>query len=266
MSLSIFNSEGLSVLFLIIAMLMMVTIGYVLSYLIPTKQKSVMFPIYSSQAFFIAQSGLEYAIRYASDQGWRGITDSGIYDLTHLNDPGVNQRNLGNGQFTINYTQASDTLTSTGTVTNASPNRVVKVSNFTDFLRLTFASPAPAWTTGTSRARFYIANVRGSNVILTAFSASWTARNNRTISTIYFTGTSSANRRYTGSYVNNSGRVNFNLNGNSQTISPTPPSATTSVYIYWSGNLGTNSNIMITFYTAAGDSYPFDLDPQGNGL
>ena len=57
------NSKGISVLFLFIAMLLMVMIGYVFSYLIPTKQKSVVFPIQSTQAFFLAQSGVEFAVR-----------------------------------------------------------------------------------------------------------------------------------------------------------------------------------------------------------
>jgi len=258
------NSKGISVLFLVIAMLLMVTIGYVFSYLIPTKQKSVRFPIYSTQAFYIAQSGVEFAIRYAQDQGWRGAMDNGIFDLNRLN--GIS-RTLGNGTFTLSYNNIlGDILTSTGQITGLSENRVVRVSNFSPFLRLVFTAPAPAWTLGTRRARFYIINVRVPNVTLTAFSASWTAQNNRTISAIYFNGTAAANQRYTGAYVNDTPRVNFNLNGNSQTISPTPPSASTSVYIYWSGNLGTNSNITITFYTAAGDSYTFDLDSAGNGL
>ena len=265
--LSLENSKGISVIFLVIAMTLMVTIGYVFSYLMPTKQKSVRFPIYSTQAFYIAQSGVEFAIRYASDQGWRGATDGGIYDLNRLN--GIT-RTLGNGSFTINYNNATgDILTSTGQITGSTESRVVRVSSFSDFLRLVFTTPAPAWTTGTRRALFYIINVRVPNVTLLSFSASWTAQNNRTISTIYFNGNANANRRYSGAYANNSGPVNFNINGNSYTISPTPPSASTPVYIYWNNNLGTNSNITITFYTGLlgqGDAYTFDLDSAGNGL
>ena len=264
----LFNSKGISVLFLIVALLLMMAVGYVLSYLIPTKQKSIRFAIYSNQAFYIAQSGVEFAIRYASaDQGWRGATDNGIFDINRLN--GIS-RPLGNGTFTLAYNNASgDILTSTGQITASSETRVVRVSNFSDFLRLVFTTPAPAFTSGTQRAQFYIINVRVPNVTLQSFSASWTARNNQTISTIYFNGTAAANRRYTGAYVNGSPAVNFNLNGNSYTISPTPPSASTSVYIYWSGNLGTNSNITITFYSGTlgtGDAYTFDLDSAGNGL
>ncbi len=110
----------------------MVTIGYVFSYLIPTKQKSVRFSIYSTQAFYIAQSGAEYAIRYAADQGWRGATDTGVYDLTRLNSIGA--KSLGNGTFSLSYNQPSDTLTSTGQITASSENRVLSVSRFSNFL------------------------------------------------------------------------------------------------------------------------------------
>ncbi|MEW6374189.1 MAG: hypothetical protein AB1502_00150, partial [Thermodesulfobacteriota bacterium] len=158
------NPKGISVLFLVIAMLLMVTIGYILSYLIPTKHKSVIFPIYSNQAFFIAQSGVEFAIRYASDQGWRGATDGGTFDLDRLDNI---WRDLGNGRFTIVYDRPTNTLTSTGQITGSSENRVVRVSNFLPFLRLIFdpASPVPCRTvpnpippglTRNRTARFYI--------------------------------------------------------------------------------------------------------------
>jgi hypothetical protein len=110
-------------------MLLMVTIGYVFSYLIPTKQKSVVFPIYSTQAFFIAQSGVEFAVRYAKDQGW--ITPA---QLLGLNGLAVYQRNLGAGRFTINYTNTTDTLTSSGEVPIGTQRRQIVISNFTSFL------------------------------------------------------------------------------------------------------------------------------------
>jgi len=247
-------------------MLLMITIGYVFSYLIPTKQKSVEFPIYSNQALFIAQSGLEFAVRYCENNGWRGATDGGTFDLDRLDNI---WRDLGNGRFTIVYDRPANTLTSTGQITSSTENRVVQVSNFSPFLRLLFTTPAPQFTTGTRRALFYIINVRVPDVTLCSFSASWTAQNNRTLQRIFFDGTGGGDRRYNGDYVNGSPAVNFNDNGNSFTISPTPPNASTSVYIYWSQDLGTNSHITITFYTGTlgtGDAYTFDLDSAGNGL
>jgi len=126
---SLNNSKGISVIFLIMALLLMVIIGYVFSYLIPTKQKSVVFPIQSTQAFFLAQSGVEFAVRYAKDQGW--TTPAQLAGLTGMT------RTFGAGRFTLTYTNAApnlDTLTSVGEVPVGTARRSVKVSNFTSFL------------------------------------------------------------------------------------------------------------------------------------
>ncbi len=123
------NPRGISVLFLIIAMLLMVSIGYVFSYLIPTKQKSVLFPIQSTQAFFIAQSGVEFAIRYANGNGW--TTPAQLAGLTGIT------RNLGAGRFTLTYTNVApnlNTLISDGEVPIGTQRRRIVVSNFTSFL------------------------------------------------------------------------------------------------------------------------------------
>jgi len=123
------NSKGISVLFLMIAMLLMVTIGYVFSYLIPAKQKSVVFPIQSTQAFFIAQSGVEFAVRYACGNGWT---------TTAALDANINnvQRSLGSGRFTLTYDFATygDKLISVGEVPIGTERRKIVVSNFTSFL------------------------------------------------------------------------------------------------------------------------------------
>ncbi len=120
-SFSLMNSKGISVLFLVIAMLLMVTIAYVFSYLIPTKQKSVVFPIQSTQAFFVAQSGVEFAIRYAQVNGvgvLNGMT-----------------RSLGAGQFSLTYDNAgAGTLTSNGQVPVGTMRRSIQISNFASFL------------------------------------------------------------------------------------------------------------------------------------
>jgi hypothetical protein len=252
----------------------MVTIGYVLSYLIPTKQKSVRFPIYSNQAFFIAQSGVEFAIRYASDQGWRGATDSGVFDINRLN--GIS-RPLGNGTFTINYNYAvtGDVLTSTGQITGVGENRVVRVSNFSPFLRLVFVtSPLPYrnpyWSTGTSRARFFIRNVRSTNVVLNAFSAKWNSGVTRYIRRIYFgIGTAFNTLKYQNptatTYANDSGIANFNRPVGGPFTYTISPGTVYGIEIRWSGNTNA-TNIVITFYDTSGESYAFNLDSAGNGL
>jgi len=113
-------------------MLLMVTIGYVFSYLIPSKQKSVVFPIQSTQAFFIAQSGVEFAVRYANGSGW---TTTAL--VNNLNNPPNNTRNLGAGRFALTYTNVApnlDTLISVGEVPIGTERRRIVVSNFTRFL------------------------------------------------------------------------------------------------------------------------------------
>jgi hypothetical protein len=239
----------------------MMGVGYVLTYLIPTKQKSVQFPIYSTQAFYIAQSGMEYGVRYASEKGWRGQTDSGVFDITHLNDPGVSQRSIGHGRFTIGYNSGQDLLTCTGEMTNSGEKRVLRVSNFIRFLRLIFDPDysAPYWYLGgTRRARFYISNVRGPNRTLRRFSAVWEADNTRTITQIYIAGA----QRWSGNYSSGSPRVSFSSNY----IIPGDTGGV-EVRIYWSGNLSNGRNIVLTLYTGANDDgFPFNLDPEGNGL
>lgn len=259
-NLTIFNSKGISVLFLVIAMLMMVTIGYVYSYLIPTKQKSVIFPIYSNQAFFIAQSGIEYAIRYSSSQGWRTPTD-----LLQLNNPLVNQRSLGNGRFTLNYSNVTDRLTSTGEITGSTVRRIVKVSNlssqFLNVLILDPASPTPCWCFGTRRARFYIQNVGSNIVTLTAFSGTWTQPPPaRMINRIDMDG----NQKFNGNYSSGDPITDFNrpVASPSQTINP---GQTIEVLVRWNANTDA-TNIVIRFYTALGDPFTFNLDPEGDGL
>jgi hypothetical protein len=246
----------------------MMAVGYVLSYLIPTKQKSVRFPIYSTQAFYIAQSGMEYGVRYCSDQGWRGATDTGRLDYDRLNDSGVNQRNiiLGkvNGKFTINYNTGTGVLTSTGEINQSTEKRIVTVSNFNQFLRLTFTA-SPCWMSGYSNtwAQFIITRWRSTGVTLRYFSATWQedtvpARN---IAQIYLAG----NLRFNGTYNNGSGIRILSAN---QAVPLSPLTAT--VEIHWNGAMTNPRNIVITFYTAAGaaigEGYEFNLDPASNNL
>ncbi len=256
-SCSLRNSKGVSVLFLVIAMLLMVAIGYVFSYMMPTKQKSVSLTIHSTQAFFIAQSGVEFAVRYAFSQNW--LTPASLNGLDGL------QRNLGRGRFTLDYDRNTNTLTSIGVITNASERRV-KVSNFTSSLAnpkgiiLDPRSPSPCWTLARRRARFYIRNAREDNVTITRFSATWTQTGTtRTISDIYMGGT----QKFSGSYSNGGAPVSFNRGGNSQTINS---DVVNEVLVYWSGAMTTCTNIVITFYPAVGNGYNFYLDPAGGGL
>ena len=245
------NSKGISVLFLLIAMLLMVTIGYVFSYLIPSKQKSVALSIQSTQAFFIAQSGVEFAVRYATANGW---TTTAL--LSNLNSI---TRSLGSGRFilTYNYATYGDTLISVGEVPTNTPRRSIRVSNFTSFLSqgliIDPGSPAPYWTTPNQVVRFFIKNVSGSSITLTAFTATWSQSSTTRLREIQMGGV----QKFWGNYWSGDPIQNFNRGGNSQTILP---NQVIQVDMTWFNNTVTG-NIVITFYTAAMQGYTFTLNP-----
>ena len=160
------NSKGISVIFLVIAMLLMITIGYVFSYLIPTKQKSVVFPIQSTQAFFIAQSGVEFGVKYALTQTPPWTTTA------QLNGLDTRTRDLGAGRFVLDYDSANDTLNSWGEVPSGTERRRIAVSNFTHFLMAityfgsTSVPTDPGSNTNNPTTVPYPANMRAGDLVL----------------------------------------------------------------------------------------------------
>jgi hypothetical protein len=242
----------------------MVIIGYVFSYLVPSKQKSVVFPIQSTQAFFIAQSGVEFSVRYATDQGWS--TPAQLAGLTGRT------RNLGAGRFTLTYTNSApylDTLTSIGEVPTGTVRRSIRVSNFSQFVAFTPLiidpnSPAPCLTRNCvfgiclqHELYFYITNVGSSNIALDSFRATWDT-DPPTINRIRFNNAS----RFNGSYTNGDPRTNFNAN---YTINP---GDVIEVRIRWGLALGTCdfSNLVVYFYDTNNNMHTFILDPEGDGI
>lgn len=243
------NPKGISVIFLIIAMLLMIIIGYAFSYLIPSKQKSVIFPIQSTQAFFIAESGVEFAVRYATDNNW--ATPAQLNGLDNIT------RNLGAGRFVLDYDSANDRLISNGEVPSGTERRRIRVSNFTSFLQTQVliidpGSPAPCWFNPRTVARFYIKNVGGSSVTLIAFSASWIEPPNRQLTSITMTLGATTNTVFTGTY--DSGFRNFTPPGNSQTIGP---NQVMRVDVVWNQNISPSNSINIYFYDTNGNMYTF---------
>jgi archaellum component FlaG (FlaF/FlaG flagellin family) len=234
-------------------MLLMVTIGYVFSYLMPSKQKSIIFPIQSTQAFFLAQSGVEFAVRYAQDQGWT--------TTTLLNNLNNRTRTLGSGRFTLTYIYGTygDTLISIGEVPTNTPRRSIRVSSFTSFLQQTQAliidpgSPVPCWVITNQQVRFYIKNVGSSDITLNAFQANWTQTQQTMIRWIQMDGSV----RYSGSYKNNDPQAPFSTN---ETITP---GQVVRVEVYWQ-HQRVSGNINITFYDTTGGSYTFNLNPTGS--
>lgn len=260
------NIKGISVLFLVIAMLLMVTIGYIFSYLIPSKQKGASFPIHSIKAFYLAQSGVEFAVRYSIATYGANPTPANLVGLAGVT------RNLGdrNGSFTLNYDRPNNTLTSIGIIPNVS-ERGVKVSNFTSFLRnqkgviLDPRSASPCWVVVRRRAQFYIRNAREDSIILRSFSATWTQTGAaRNITRIDMNGT----RKYNGTYANGDAPENLNRPAATPTQTINSDQAI-QVLIYWGNAMTTCTNIVITFYTGllgVGDAYTFYLDPGALGL
>lgn len=254
------NSKGISILFLVIALMLMITIGYVFSYLIPTKQKSVSFAIHSTKAFFLAQSGIEFAIRYAVANNW--TTPANL-------DANINNvvRTLGDlsGQFTVNYDRPTNSLTSTGVIPNVA-TRVINVSNFTSFLItpngliLDPMSPTPCGANGTTTARFYIRNASNNSITLDYFSATWSP--NRRLASLSISGVS----KWTGNRASNANRVQFNATNPPNYTYTIASNASVYVDLTWNNNL-TGTNFVITFYTGAtGNGYIFYLDPAGGGM
>ena len=238
------NSKGISVIFLVIAMLLMVTIGYVFSYLIPSKQKSVIFPIQSTQAFFIAQSGVEFAVQYA-------ITQTPPWTTTaQLNGLDAMTRNLGAGRFVLDYDSAFDTLHSWGEVPTDTERRRISVSNFTRFLGagLKLVTPNPCWITENQSVRFFIKNESPSDITIHDFSATWSQIKTARLREIYMGQSPPLTRRYRGSYGNGDTEV---LLDSDQTVTP---NQTIQVEIYWHLER-INGAIVIIFSTTTGEHF-----------
>lgn len=243
-------------------MLLMVAIGYVFSYLVPTKQKSVIFSISSNQAFFIAQAGVEFAVRYASDNNW---TTPAL--LTNLNGMA---RNLGNGQFTLHYDSVTDRLTSRGDVRNTTQRQII-ISNFTQFvssgaLIIDPDRPKPCQTTDTIEKQsatvinFYIKNISASNITLNAFGSTWVqSPPQRQITLVYLGGT----LKFSGNYPNRGGQQSFNIPPLTYTINS---GQSILVSVWFRRIVNDLRSMIIIFYSPTGDSYNFSLDPEGDGL
>jgi len=80
---------GFSVLVIIFVMMVLTVIGYSMTRMMATKQKTVPVTAQSSNAFYLAESGINYAGKYLSDLvTW---------------PPSGETKNIGNGSFTLAY-------------------------------------------------------------------------------------------------------------------------------------------------------------------
>ncbi len=86
------GQDGFSVLVIIFVMMVLTVIGYSMTRMMATKQKSVPVTAHSSSAFYVAEGGLNYAGKYLSDSDQ--ISWSALADQT---------KSLGNGSFTVTF-------------------------------------------------------------------------------------------------------------------------------------------------------------------
>ena len=84
------SQDGFSVLVVIFVMLVFTVIGYSMTRMMATKQKTVPVTAHSSSAFYVAEGGINYAGKYLSDLvSWSSLSDE--------------SKNLGNGNFNVAF-------------------------------------------------------------------------------------------------------------------------------------------------------------------
>ncbi len=84
------GESGFSVLVIIFVMLVLTVIGYSMTRMMATKQKSVPVTAQSSSAFYVAEGGINWGGKYLSDLvSWSSLSDE--------------SKNLGNGNFNVAF-------------------------------------------------------------------------------------------------------------------------------------------------------------------
>jgi hypothetical protein len=260
------DNRGVSIIALIIILLVMGSLGYVFSSLIATKQYSMGMAALSQQAFYVANSGIEYAIRYASERGWTTGPD-----LNNLDGMVVN---VGQGQFLLDYDEPADTLSSTGDVSDA--EREVALENLASFVSdiqciglVTNIDPPPitgippcTYNQGPRTVvRFYIRNICSSQplITLTEFRATWNPAQRR-LQRIWFDGV----LKFRGGYRSGNPWRAFNRGGRSQNVDTCHGAQYQGleVQVRFNRTLAGNTTFVFQFRDTNGEEYTFDLaDP-----
>jgi len=264
------DQRGVSIIALIIIMLVLGSIGYVFSSLIVTKQYSMGMAAPSQWAFYIASSGIEHGIRYASERGW-----SAGADLNNLDGMVVN---VGQGQFTLDYDEPADTLSSTGGVSGA--EREVALENFASFvsdiqcLELVISIDPPPITgippctydqDNRTFVRFYIRNICSSQptITLTHFQATWNPAKKENVDRIWFDGV----LKFRGKYKSGKPWVAFNRGGNSQDVDTCHGAQYQGVEVlvrFKKKLKDNNTTFVFQFRDTNGEEYTFDLGDPPN--
>jgi hypothetical protein len=155
------RNDGISIVALIIVLLILSTVGFVFSSLIITKQKSAPLPLRSAQSFYLAEAGIEYAIRYATDNEPDFWTDPKII---FPDPPDTLTKSLSPGSFNVTY-NADASITSTGTASIA--KRVITLASFPTYVvggEITLEPGNPPYQgTGGHQKDIYIPTVNNYN-------------------------------------------------------------------------------------------------------
>ena len=123
------RNKGAALVALIMAIMILGGLAAVLSYIMGGKQRTEPLYVQSMQSYAVAQAGIEYGIRYATDN----ISDF----LDNPNTCFPLSRSFGNGSFSLHYFDSNDpdmpnTLTSLGTV--GVGERKIILNNFTGWV------------------------------------------------------------------------------------------------------------------------------------
>jgi len=152
----ILRNDGISVIALVIVLLLLSSLGAILTSLIITKQKSALLPLKSSQAFYAAQAGIEYAIRYANE-----------HNFDPDGDFSVPVTDLETGSFSVVYDPAEQNITSTGTAGTAT--RVITLASFPSYVAvggITLDPGNPPYNQGDKKITIPIRNNTGSTLYI----------------------------------------------------------------------------------------------------
>ena len=125
----LFNNKGIALIILIIAMTLISLLGAGIVSFMGAKQKSYPFQVNSYRVLNIANAGVEYAIRFASD-GLDSNGNSIFFSDATLTTIG---KSFGGGSFSFNYAYATNILTVTGTYSSSS-SRQIRLSNFRRYI------------------------------------------------------------------------------------------------------------------------------------
>ncbi len=120
--------DGLGLITLLIMILVLSIIIAVFSSLMTTKHFSSYLPVHSKKAFYLANAGIEYGIRYVYKR-WHNfvLNPEGVIP----NPPDYLEKEFYGGKFQISYDKSKDTLISKGSYKVS--ERVLKLHHFSGY-------------------------------------------------------------------------------------------------------------------------------------